>query len=127
MRTNVATILIDPMERLAAEFKRAGYPVAHIEMKDDGWLKGGEPDAVAQEGRIQRAFYAPHIHWRLDDGRRFYGKPHVHLKRFRVRKYFGLVDYEVVREDRAKMMDDIKALILESCPLKARDKEPNDV
>lgn len=121
MRTNVSTILIDPMERLAADFKRAGYPVAQIEL-EDGWVKGGEPDAVAQEGRLQRSFYAPHIRWRLDDGRRFHGKPHVHLKRFRVRKYFGLVDYEVVQEDRAKMMNDIKALILESCTSGATPK-----
>ncbi len=115
MRTNVATILIDPMERLASEFRLAGYPVAKITLDDSGWVNSGEPDAVAKEGRLRREFYAPRIRWQLEDGRRFYGKPHVHLTRRRVRKYFGLIDYEVVQEDRAKMMEDIRALIMESC------------
>ena len=108
------TIILDPMEQLAADFRRAGYPVADIKV-EEGWVRGGEPDAIAQEGRMQRSFYAPHLRWRLEDGRRFYGKPHVHLKRYRVRRYFGLIDYEVVQEDRPKMMEDIKAMILESC------------
>lgn len=115
MRSNAATLLIDPLERMAADFRRAGYPVAEITLREDGWVNGSAPDAVEMEGRIRREFFAPHIHWRLEDGRRFFGKPRVHLKRFRVRKYFGLVDREVVQEDRAKMTEDIKALILESC------------
>ena len=121
MRTTI--IVTDPMERLAAEFRGAGYPVARIEVEET-WVRGGEPDAVAREGRIERSFYAPLFRWRLEDGRRFHGKPKVHLTRHRVRKYFGLLDYEVVQEDKARMMQDFAAMVRESCVSASASAQP---
>lgn len=108
------TIIVDTMELLAADFRRAGYPVAEITV-EQGWITGGEPDAVERENGRERTFYAPHFHWTLEDGRRFHGKPNMHLKRKRVRLYFGLINHERVDEDKQKMRADLRTMIVESC------------
>jgi len=120
------TILVDPMETLAVNLRAAGVPVVKIEV-EEGWVKGGEPDATAKENGRLRSFYAPHFHWRMENGNKFRGKPPVYLNRQRVvKKLLGvtLLVYEVVSEDRERMMRDAVTMIRKSAFIPAGETLP---
>lgn len=116
----VGTIQINPLARLAAEMRAAGYPVASIRMRDP--MTQTKPDEIRVEVtrglwgdpvRHERGFYAPIMDWVLEDGRRFYAKLKLRLYTRKVDTLFS--SSERVAEDYPAMQADLIELIKQSC------------
>lgn len=115
-------VIFDPLERLAADFRRMGYPVRWIKMRED-WMHR-EPDEYHDEGETfwsgkhnsrKRGFVAPTFDWEVEEGGRlirYAGKVRVHAKRS-VSSVLGVTTVRW-REDRLAQLEDLQTMILKS-------------
>jgi hypothetical protein len=107
------------MKRLAEDFRRMGYPVRSIQLRDN-WM-WREPDEYHDEGEVfwggrsknrKTGLTAPTFDWELEDGRRFFGKTRVHAKR--VERSVLFVTEIRYRVDQMAQLKDLQDMILES-------------
>jgi hypothetical protein len=84
----VKTIVFDPLANLAEQLRCNGVPVAWIKMRDP--MTQTEPDEIRSDiwrplfGKpvaVDRDYYAPIFDWKMEDGRRFYAKVGLHLRK----------------------------------------------